>query len=134
MTNEMIATKHFLEALNTVESDWGSWVEDLNMVEQEIQDLLHEIELTRFDVQRGYKLSKALQEARQRRRKLKEKMEVLRVLKEFVDNNKQMKINLYKTLNSMQKTEENQGRRMYTPRVRDDITLADRLRSEANGT
>lgn len=126
MTNEMIATKHFLEALNTVESDWGSWVEDLNMVEQEIQDLLHEIELTRFDVQRGYKLSKALQEARQRRRTLKEKMEILRTLKEFTDSNKQLKISLYKALNAMQRTEDHQGQRMYTPRVRTDITLAER--------
>lgn len=126
MTNEMIATKHFLEALNTVESDWGSWVEDLNMVEQEIQDLLHEIELTRFDIQRGYKLSKALQEARQRRRTLKEKMEILRTLKEFTDSNKQLKISLYKALNAMQRTEDHQGQRMYTPRVRTDITLAER--------
>ncbi|SHN77377.1 hypothetical protein [Desulfitobacterium chlororespirans] len=69
---------------------------------------------------------KVEQEARQRRRKLKEKMEILRTLKEFTDNNKQLKISLYKALNTMQKTEENQGQRMYTPRIRTDITLAER--------
>ncbi|MGE4272077.1 MAG: hypothetical protein AB7E31_04305 [Desulfitobacterium sp.] len=132
MINEIIATKHFLETLNLVEGEWGSWVDELKLVEQEIQDLLHEIELTRFDVQRGYKLCKALQDARQRRRRLKEKMEILRNLKDFVDSNRQLKISLYKILSAMEKVEENQGNRMYTPRVRDDITLAGRLRGEAS--
>ncbi|WP_041272396.1 hypothetical protein [Desulfitobacterium hafniense] len=126
MAEEISATKHFLETLNTIEGEWGSWVDELNMIEQETQDLLHEIELTKFDVQRGYRLCKELRETRQRRRKLKEKMEILKTLKEFTESNKQLKISLYKALNTMQRTEEHQGQRMYTPRIRTDITLAER--------
>lgn len=126
MTDEIQSTRSFLETLSTVEGEWGTWVDELNIIEQETQDILHEIELTRFDVQRGYRLCRALQEARQRRRKLKEKMEILKTLKEFTDNNKQLKISLYKALNTMQKTEDHQGQRMYTPRIRTDITLAER--------
>ena len=126
MTDEIQSTRSFLETLSTVEGEWGTWVDELNIIEQETQDLLHEIELTRFDVQRGYRLCRALQETRQRRRKLKDKMEILRTLKEFTDNNKQLKINLYKALNVMQRTEDHQGQRMYTPRIRTDITLAER--------
>jgi len=120
-------TKNFLETLNTVEQDWGTWISDIQLCDTETQDLLHEIELTKFDVQRGYKLCKQLQEVRQRRRRLKDTVELLRNIKDFVDCNKQLKISLYKTLTTMEKTEEHQGQRMYAPRVRADITLAERL-------
>jgi 5-bromo-4-chloroindolyl phosphate hydrolysis protein len=120
-------TRNFLETLNTIEQDWGAWYEEVHKCDQETQDLLHEIELTKFEIQRGYKLSKQLQEVRQRRRDLKNTMEVMRTLKDFLDSNKQMKINLYKILASMEKMKEHQAQRIYTPRVRMDITLAERL-------
>jgi hypothetical protein len=50
-----------------------------------------------------------------------------RNIKDFLDCNKTLKINLYKTLVGMERTEENQAQRVYTPRVRDDITLAEKL-------
>ncbi|GAB6170573.1 hypothetical protein JCM15765_00510 [Paradesulfitobacterium aromaticivorans] len=119
-------TKNFLDILNTIEKDWGSWVDELKRCEEETQDLLHEIELTKFDASRGYRLCRDLQEVRQRRRQLKDEMDVARVLKEFLDINKQLKINLFKVLTSMERVEEGQGRRMYTPRVRTDLTLNER--------
>lgn len=128
MTDAIATTRSFLETLNTVEKEWGNWIDELKLCDMETQDLLHEIELTKFEVQRGYRLCKQLQEVRQRRRLLKEKMELLRSVKEFVDSNKQLKISLFKTLTCMERTEENRGQRMYTPRVRDDITLGDRPR------
>ncbi|MHB1651405.1 MAG: hypothetical protein ACYCVD_02875 [Desulfitobacteriaceae bacterium] len=127
MTEAIAFTRNFLELLNTIERDWGNWIDDLKQCEQEIQDLLHEIEFTKFDVFRGYKLCKQLQEVRQRRRKLKETMEVVRHLKDFLDANKQLKISLFKVLTGMEKTEERQEQRMYTPRIRTDISLAERL-------
>lgn len=126
MPEAILATRNFLESLNIIEKEWGTWVDGLNICELEIQDLLHEIELTKFDVQRGYRLCKQLQEVRQRRRELKNTMEVLRALKDFLDTNKQLKISLFKTLSAMEKTEEHQDHRMYTPRVRTDIKLAER--------
>jgi len=125
--NAITTTKDFLETLNTVEKDWGTWITGIQQCETETQDLLHEIELTKFDVQRGYKLAKQLQEIRQRRRELKDTVELLRSIKDFVDSNKQLKISLFKTLTGMERTEENQGCRKYTPRIREDITLAERL-------
>jgi len=120
------STKSFLQSLNIVEHDWGSWVTELKQCDMETQDLLHEIELTKFEVQRGYKLCKKLQEVRQRRRKLKEKLEIFGALKDFLDSNKQLKISLFKTLTSMEKSEEHQLQRQYYPRVRDDLTLSEK--------
>lgn len=127
MSEAISTTRNFLDSLNIIEKEWGNWINNLNVCEMETQDLLHEIELTKFDVQRGYRLCKQLQEVRQRRRNLKDTMEVLRTLKDFLDSNKQLKINLFKTLSAMEKTEEHQGRRMYAPRVRMDIKLAERV-------
>lgn len=127
MTEAIQTTKNFLETLNAVEKEWGSWHEDLSQCNMEIQDLLHEIELTKFDAYRGYKLCKQLQEVRQRRRDIKNKIEVLKYLKDFYDNNKKLKIELYKVLTNMEQIEENQRHRLYTPRVRTDISLAERL-------
>lgn len=126
LIDEIQATKTFLETLNIVEKDWGSWHDDLKKCELEIMDLLHEIEFTKVNAYQGYLLCKEIQEVRQRRRKLKEKMEILKGLKEFEDSNRNLKINLYKVLANMEKIEESQGHRMYTPRVRTDISLAER--------
>lgn len=125
MTKTIMVIRGFLETLNNVEKDWDYWVEELQLCEQEIQDLLHEIELTKFDYRQGNKLCRQLQKARQHRRQLKDKKEIMRYLREFVNNNQQMKISLYKTLTNMERVKECQGRRMYTPRVRTD--LAERL-------
>jgi predicted RNase H-like nuclease (RuvC/YqgF family) len=125
--NAISTTKHFLKTLNIIEQDWDTWYEEVHKCDQEAQDLLHEIEFTKFEIQRGYKLAKQLQEVRQRRRDLKNTMETMRTLKDFLDSNKQMKINLYKILTSMEKMKEHQGQRIYTPRVRTDITLAEGL-------
>jgi len=125
--NAITTTKHFLETLNIVEQDWSTWITGIQLCESETQDLLHEIELTKFDVQRGYRLCKQLQEIRQRRRQLKDTVELLRNIKDFLDCNKQLKISLFKTLTSMERAEENQECRKYTPRVRTDITLAEKL-------
>lgn len=127
MSEAIEATRYFLETLNLIEKDWVSWQDELLICEQEIQDLLHEIELTKFDAARGYQLAKQIQEVRQRRRQLKDYMEITKHLKEYLDVNKQMKITLFKVLTAMEKTEENQGHRIYTPRVRMDITLAEGL-------
>lgn len=124
MTDAILTTRSFPETLNVVEKDWGNWVDDLKLCDAETQDLLHEIELTNFDKRRGHQLCKQLQEVRKRRRNLKEKMELLRSIKEFVDSNRQLKISLFKTLTSMERTEESQGERSYYPRVRNDLELA----------
>lgn len=127
MTDSIQTARAFLEILNTIEKDWGTWADDLKTCEQETQDLLHEIELTKFDACRGYYLCKQLQEVRQRRRQIKETIEVNSHLRDFIDCNKQLKISLYKVLTSMERTSENQSQRMYTPRVRMDLSLAEGL-------
>lgn len=122
MTNDAINITHdFLELLNMIEKEWPAWWDDVKKDEGEVQDLLHEIEFTKFDACHGYQLSKQIKAARQHRREMKEQIEVLRPLRDFLDNNKQLKISLYKVLNLMEKTVENQGSRIYTPRVRMDM-------------
>ncbi|MCM1564909.1 MAG: hypothetical protein NC238_02935 [Dehalobacter sp.] len=131
MTNDAITiTRDFLELLNLIEKEWPDWWDDVKKSEGEIQDLLHEIEFTKFDACHGYQLSKQIKAVRQHRRKMKEQIEALRPLKEYVDNNKQLKITLYKVLSAMEKTVQNQGSRIYTPRVRTDM---EQIRAERVG-
>lgn len=107
----------YLDLLNSIEKKWEATKEEIILAEKEQQDLLHEIELTRFDVQRGYRLSKRLQEVRQRRRELKNRLEILTPLKDFHDRNQKLKIDLFKVQTKMKQAQQTQEARVYTPRM-----------------
>ena len=122
---QQIETVHyFLELLNTIESDWDNLHDEIKQSEYEQEDFLHEIELSPLNSYEGFVITKKLQEVRQRRRELKNLKEVLLPLKDFLDHNQKMKIDLFKVLTSMEKVEDNQSIRSYYPRVRTDIKLA----------
>ncbi|MGE4274094.1 MAG: hypothetical protein AB7E31_14730 [Desulfitobacterium sp.] len=126
MSYETEPVKLFTELLNLVEKEWGNWHQGIRDCENEIQDLLHEVELTKFNAYQGYELCKKIQEVRHRRRILKDNIDMFRSIKELNDNNKNLKINLYKVIKAMEKVEEYQGQRVYHPRVRTDISLAEK--------
>lgn len=121
----------FLDLLNTIETDWSSIIAEINQTQDEQNDLLHEIELAPFNSYEGYILSTKMREVRQRRRGLKDLREIILPLKEFLDRNQKMKIDLFKVLTNMQRIEEKQSMRTYYPRVRTDIKLA-RMREKMN--
>lgn len=107
----------YLDILNSIEKNWDTTKEEIVQTEKEQQDLLHEIELTKFDIQRGYGLAKQLQDLRLRRRKLKNKLEILGPLKDFHDRNQKMKIDLFKVQTKMKQVQQTQEARTYTPKT-----------------
>lgn len=123
--------KDFAELINNIEAEWDTIYKNLDKVDNETQDLLHEAELTVFNASEGYELAKKIQEVRRRRRELKDKQEILRFLKDFYDNNKHLKITLFKLAQNMENTRQAQENRQYTPRIRTDIKLAKRNQESA---
>ncbi|MET3700170.1 hypothetical protein SAMN05877753_1235 [Bacillus oleivorans] len=95
--------------------------EELRKVEQEIQDLLHAIELSNFNASTGYQLSKQLQKARKDRRRLKNELELLDSIKEFISYAKPTEKNINKIITDLRTTEQRQLVRVYKMRVRDDL-------------
>jgi ribonuclease BN (tRNA processing enzyme) len=98
----------YLDLLNSIEKNWDTTKEEIIQTEKEQQDLLHEIELTKFDIQKGYGLAKKLQDVRQRRRQLKNRMEILGPLKDFHDRNQKMKIDLFKVQTKIKQVQQTQ--------------------------
>lgn len=93
----------------------------LKKIDQEIQDILHAIELNNFNASNGYILAKELQKARQERRKLKDELEMLEPIKSFLKHPKPTEKTIGNTLGDVRGVVQRQGNRKYTMRVRDDL-------------
>lgn len=124
--------KDFANLLNSAENEWDDIYKMIGEIDDEMQDLLHEAELTVFNAAEGYDLAKKIQEVRQRRRELKNRREILRFVKDFIDNNKKLTITLFKMAQNMENSRQMQEKREYTPRIRTDIKLAKRW-DQSNG-
>lgn len=90
--------------------------------DKETQDLLHEIELSKFDYRRGNKLVRTLKAVRQDRRRAMDENAALKPLYEYFEGKL-----IYKDLQRLQQDISKEisklGSRTYTPRVRDDLTI-----------
>ena len=120
----MDVVKNFADLIDYVETKYSFICDEISNADKEEQDLLHEIEFMPFSSHESYILAKKLREVRQRRRKFKEEKEVLSSLHDWLDKNKQIKMSIFKTWRTMKETKERQGNRVYTPRIRTDIKLA----------
>lgn len=96
-------------------------LEQLKRIDQEIQDILHAIELNNFNASDGYKLAKELQTARKVRRELKDQLELLEPLKEFVSFVKPTEKNIGSTLGNVRIIKQRHNVRTYKMRIRDDL-------------
>ncbi|WP_162632643.1 hypothetical protein [Paraliobacillus zengyii] len=96
---------------------------ELDLINQEIQDLLHVIEFSSFNASDGYRLSKELKIAREKRRKLKNDLELLEplttVLKKFRNNLQEVN----KVVGDIRKAKALQQSRVYKCRVREDLQI-----------
>lgn len=114
----------FYDLLECVTKEWDELYETIRLIDQEIVDLQHEIELIDFDEKTGYELALKMKEAKIRRRKHKDYQEIIRPIKEdLVDKKRINIIPLYKAIEKMRKQMEYQSDRIYKPRVRTDIKL-----------
>ncbi|WP_339147654.1 MULTISPECIES: hypothetical protein [unclassified Sutcliffiella] len=95
--------------------------ESLRSVEEEIQDILHVIELGRFNASDGYKLAKELQNARIERRKLKDALELLKPIKDLMTFTKPTESNIGKVLGDLRNIKKRHQNRGYRMRKRSDL-------------
>lgn len=98
--------------------------EDLDICDKETQDLLHVIELTSFDVVRGYKLSKEMNVVRNRRRKIKDEMDLLEPLVTVINKYPNLSNELSRVLGDIRKIKKRNETRTYKMRVREDLKEA----------
>ncbi|MBP1924615.1 hypothetical protein J2Z76_000468 [Sedimentibacter acidaminivorans] len=81
------------------------------------EDLLHKLEFKDKTAAERNKTTTAMKRCRDERRKHKDKVEVLRELIEFINGNQPAIKKLEKILGDMRRIEENQGKRVYRPRI-----------------
>lgn len=95
--------------------------EQLKKVDSEIQDIVHIIELTNFNASEGYKWAKELQRLRRIRRGLKNELETLEKIKEFLTFQRPTEKNISRVLGDLRNIENKQKIRSYRMRIREDL-------------
>lgn len=93
----------------------------LQTLNNEIQDLLHVIELGKLDAVAASRINKDLKKAQVERRKVKNELEVLEEVMRFVSIKNPKKHEYDKIIGRVRSVIEKQGRRTYTMRVRPDL-------------
>jgi len=95
--------------------------QQVTVLDQESQDLLHYAELGRFSASEGYKLAKEIQQTRCRRREAKDKLEVMQTAWSRL-NGKLGNIHIInEAIGDVRKTLQRKENRYYKPRVRHDL-------------
>lgn len=95
--------------------------EALKKIDQEIQDIMHVIELNNFSASKGYILAKELKKARQERRRIKDELELLEPIKSFLGYQKPTEKNIGKTIGDVRNVQNVHRARTYKMRVREDL-------------
>jgi hypothetical protein len=113
------AGETILRAIDYINKAWVENGEQQSKIEKLLCDLHHELEFTSIDIQRGYKFAKQIQDARRERRKLKDEMELLRILYDQVVNTptgKKFVVDLTAHLGGAKKRQAQLENRIYSPR------------------
>jgi hypothetical protein len=113
----------------SVISNYERDLEDIKRIEGELNDIMHEIELTSSkDMYQGYLLYKQLRELRIERRRCKEEVELLKDTYEYFKSQQgqTFKNKIQQLQGGAAKLREVQERRTYTPRQREDLTCTDK--------
>lgn len=100
----------------------------IKQTEDELNDLNHEIELSSpKDMYKGYLMYKNIRELRQKRREAKNTVALLEDMYEFLKGpqGQTFKNQIQKIQGSAAKISEAQQHRHYTPRCRNDLTVAE---------
>lgn len=103
-------------------------VEEIRRIEEELNDLNHEAELSEpKDMYKGYLLYKAIRELRIERRRCKEENELMKDMYEYFKSQQgqAFKSKIQQIQGSAARLREVQERRTYVPRQRDDLTITD---------
>ena len=109
-----------------VVKDYERDLERIKEIEDELQDLYHEIELSPSkNMYLGYLLYRRIRELRIERRKCKEETELMKETYEFFKSQQgqSFKNKMQQLQGSARKLRDVQEKRTYKPRVRDDLTI-----------
>lgn len=104
-----------IEVINEIYEDNG---EKRCEVDREISDILHFIEYTPMDIQKGYQYAKQLQDARRVRREIKDSCVYTAMLHEFINlgTSKVFKNGLINNVAAAKKRKAQLETRVYTPK------------------
>ncbi|NMH68577.1 hypothetical protein HF072_07255 [Bacillus sp. RO3] len=96
--------------------------QDLKKADMEIMDLMHVIEFKSLNAFEGFKLCKQVQEARRRRRAIKDELDFFEPIKSLLSTaGKPSDHHINKTIGSVRKIEMHHKTRTYKMRVRKDL-------------
>lgn len=101
-------------------------LEDIKRIEDELNDLSHEIELSSpKNMYQGYLLYKSIRELRIERRRCKEENELMKDMYEYFkgQQGQAFKNKIQQIQGNAAKLRETQEKRTYTPRQRNDLTI-----------
>lgn len=116
-----------------VVKDYERDLERIKEIEDELQDLYHEIELSPSkNMYLGYLLYKRIRELRIERRRCKDETELMKETYEFFKSQQGQgfKNKMQQLQGSARKLRDVQEKRTYKPRVRDDLTIEGMTSSE----
>jgi len=118
------ACVRILQILGEIPEIYDSNYEIVGRCDKEIQDILHEIELSEDkDMAGGYKLYRMLRESRRLRRQKKDENELLQPLVDLVRSSETFRQKLCKVHVQIKENMRQQDEREYKPRVRDDLSI-----------
>lgn len=100
--------------------------DQINIKEAEQEDYLHELELAKLNGIEIMKVSNVLIKTRKERRKLKDKLEIIKTLKGYTDKfiNKGIIAETRQAISNIDTLKSNQESREYTPRIVKDLKCA----------
>jgi prefoldin subunit 5 len=113
----MILRGIITEAPKILESN----TEEIKLLEQEIMDIEHVLELKPFNASKGYSYARQISEARKRRRVLKDQIEQIRPLVEVLRRPKITEHELNKAIGEIRRVKRLHEGRTYRMRVRGDL-------------
>lgn len=117
-----------------VKKNYENNIEIIKQTEDELNDLYHECELADpKDMYNGWKMYRAIRDARIRRRTAKEENEVLKDMYDYLCSpaGQTFKTKMQSIQGGAAKVRSTQESRTYQPRQRDDLTITDK-HSSAN--
>lgn len=103
-----------LEVVTTIRKTSKELNEKMSIIDKTICDLQHEIEFGKFDVCRGYKKFRQLQDILIERRKIKDELELLHPLIAYVGTIESSVSKVHTTVINKENSFKN---RKYTPRI-----------------
>lgn len=116
----LIEMKNFFENIDTLKKDLEK---EIKRVEQERNDLLHEIELGNLNAVELIKVAVVLRDVLKERRQYKDELDKVMTIKGFTDkyNNKLITGDIIQTIKNLKTLEKNKEQRKYRPRVIQDL-------------